>query len=301
MVEKKLFANVTLRVDRTQLPPTPHSIRPREEERLRIFRDVIELMQLGAIPVSYAYSVPEQSAIVGFMRREVEQVEIPNVREVKEIEPEDRIRQLLRELSILMRDPQTLQIDSRGYLNDGGLLLRHAPLIEWYQGLERLGRNAIPESRDGAAYFFSTIVSIDGEDWQIPALPLEEFRDRINRISKGQWPTEVVEGHKKKSYGITPEPDGNQPSSATAEEEKGTNSDSAGDNEKPKPQTIRLIRLILVAQARDGLYYHVPDKINSSMLPAKFEVSRKSPRIGSLYDMTEVDIMGYHQELKFQN
>ena len=301
MVEKKLFENVTIRLDRTQFPPTPHSIRPKEEERLRIFRSVIELFQVGGIPVSYAYSVPEQSAILAFMRREEEQGEMHDHRPDRRMSREDRIRQLLEELSTLKRDPESLRIDSRGYLEDGGIVLRNAPLAEWYEAMEALGRNAIPESNDGAEYYFSPIVSIDGEDFKIPALTLEDFRDRINRIHQGQWPSAVVKDNEGGSDRVKSGSDGNTTSSGSSEDTEGGNPQSVGEDDEHESKTIRLAKLILVAKGKDGRYYHVPDSIKSSMLPAKFEVSPKCPRMGSIYDMTEVKITSITEELKFRD
>lgn len=299
MTEKKLIHNVAIRLDRTQTPPTPHSIRPKEEERLRIFRCVVEILQLGEIPVAYAYSVPEESSILGFMRRESEQTELHDVPKDKAMSIEDRIRQLVRELRILTRPQESLRTDSRGYLQDGGLLLRHAPLIEWYEALEALGRYAGLVSNDDSTYLFPPVISLEKEELRIPALTLEEFRDRINRIGQGQWPTEATEGGEGDSGSSSTGSGIDQPEDDSHVEGEGSNSQSGGGSDEQKTTSIRLVEMISVAQDRDGGYYRVPDAVQDVALPAKLVVSRKKTRMGNLYDISGARIISITEELKF--
>lgn len=301
MTEKKLVRNVAIRLDRTQTPPTPHSIRPKEEERLRIFRCVVEILQLGEIPVAYAYSVPEESWILGFMRRESEQTELHDVPKDKAMSINDRIRQLVRELRILTRPQKSLRTDSRGYLKDGGLLLRYAPLIEWYEALEALGRYAGLASNDDSTYLFPPVISVEEEELRMPALTLEEFRDRINRIAQGQWPTDVVEGGEGNSASSPGGLGIDEPEDDPDDEGERSNSQSGSDSDENKTTTIRLVEIIPVAQDGDGGYYRVPDAVKNAALPAKLVVSRKRTRMGSLYDISEARIVSINEELKFGN
>jgi hypothetical protein len=301
MIKEKLVRNIVIRLDRTQEPPAPHSIRPKEEERLRIFRSVIEILQLGEIPVAYAYSVPEQSSIFGYMRRESEQSELHDVPRDKAMSIDERIQQLVQELRVLTRPPASLRTDSRGYLQDGGLLLRYAPLIEWYEALETLGRYAGLDSNGDSTYLFPPVISLENEELRIPALPLEDFRDRINRIGKGQWPTEATEDSKGKTGSPTAESSGDPAENDSGVEGEGSNSQSGGDNDKRKTATIRLCKMIPVAQGRDGHYYHVPETVRKTALPAKLLVSQKIPRMGSVYDICEARIASITPELQFGN
>lgn len=299
MTEKKLVRNVAIRLDRTQTPPTPHSIRPKEEERLRIFRCVVEILQLGEIPVAYAYSVPEESSILGFMRRENEQTELHDVPKDKTLSIDDRIRQLVRELRILTRPRESLRIDSRGYLQDGRLLLRYAPLIEWYEALETLGRYAGLVSNGGSECLFPPVICLEGEELRIPAVSLEEFRDRIKRIGNGQWPTEVVEGSLGSSGSPTSGPGGEQPENSSGDEGEGSGSQFGNDNVKPRTATIRLSKMVSVAQGDNGHFYLVPESIQDISLPAHVQLWRKIPRLGSIYEISKAQIASITSELNF--
>lgn len=296
MTASKLLQNVTIRLRRTQKPPTPHSIRPKEEERLRIFREVIQVFQLARIPVAFAYSVPEQSAILGYLRQETHQEEL--LLEDRELSMEDRIRQLVRELQVLKRPPESLRTDLKGYLQEGGLMLRHAPLVEWFEALEALGRHANPTSEDGDTCVFPLVVSLEGEDFRIPALPLEEFRDRINRIRQGQWPRETVENPDGKS-GSSNGPGGGKPKSGPDDDELEPDDGSGRDHDKHETITLRLSALMPVAKGHDGQFYRLPDSISSEELPGTLRVSVKKSRLGSLYDVSECITFTFSSELKF--
>ncbi len=296
MSDSKLLKNVTIRLDRTQAPPAPHSIRPKEEERLRIYRDVVEVLQLARIPVAYAYSVPEQSAILGYLRRETEQEEL--LPEDRKLSIEDRIRQLVRELQILKRPPESLRTDLKGYLQDGGLMLRHAPLVEWFEALNRLGRQANPVSEDGTTYVFPLIISLEEEDFRIPAMPLELFRDRIARIRQGQWPRETLEKPDGKP-GSSKGPGGVKPKSGPDDDELEPDDGSGREHDKHETITLRLSALMPVAKGHDGQFYRLPDSISSEELPGTLRVSVKKSRLGSLYDLSECITFTFNAELKF--
>lgn len=296
-MEKKRPCKIVIRLDRTQQPPTPHSIRPKEEERLRIFRSVIEILQLGEIPVAYAYSVPEQSSILGYMRREGEQAQLHDVPADKALSIEDRIRQLVQELRILTRPKECLRTDSEGYLQDGQLLLRYAPLIEWYDALEALGRHAGLDSDGGSNCVFPPVICLGGEELRIPALTLEEFRDRIKRIRKGQWPTEAVEDTEGGSASPTLGPGGGQPENSSVDEGDDSGYQSGNDNVKHRTATIRLSKMVPVAQADNGHFYRIPESIQNISLPAHVQVSRKIPRLASIYEISKAQITGITSEL----
>mgnify|MGYP005846602909 FL=1 len=298
MIDEKLLKKISIRLDRTQTPPTPHSIRRTEEERFRVIRCVIDIFKLGEIPVRYAYSIVEQNAIIGVMRPDSEQSVLYDVPKDKTLPIDERIRQLVLELRTLTRPKESLRIDSKGYLQDGQSFLQHAPLIEWYQILESLGRCAGLVSDTGSKYLFPPVIELDGEELQIPALTLEELRDRINRIAYGQWPTEAIEDTGNNSNLPTTGSGSGQPDGKSTDEGSGTSSQFGSDSVKQRTKTIQLSRMIFIAQGRDGHYYRVPESYQDITLPTKMLVSGKIQKAGIVYKLFQDQIGDINPDLK---